>query len=253
MKNKKSILTVTYPVHSYLINDRGNLSVISLFNMFLDAAGQHAHELGLAVDDMMSRNYTWVLSRLKVRMDSWPAWRNEVTVQTWPSGVERLFAYREFRLTGINGGNLGSGVSAWIVIDTETRRPVRPGPILTELHRIIPDSHKIEMLGKLPGFDKYDIRKNFRVLHRDIDMNNHVTSVSYIEWMLESVPDEIYSTAAPMEIEINYLAETWYGDCVISQCNLLNDDHTVFHHSIIRASDHQELSRARTIWKPLNT
>jgi len=246
-----NILTETYPIRFYDVDARGMLSIVSLCNFLQDAAGKHAHELGVAVQNMLDENGIWALSRLSVQMDSYPGWRDQIQVHTWPSGMHKLFAYRDFSLTDRNNNTFGSAVAAWLVIDTVTRRPVRIKPIFDKFNLAIPDREGMNNLDKLPGLDKHEHEKRFSVRHSDIDVNKHVNTVSYVEWVLESIPHEVHDTGTLMELEINFLAETFFGERIISRCLPLSKDHPIFHHSIVREGDFHELVRAKTVWKKL--
>jgi len=37
-----------------------------------------------------------MLSRFFLQIHSYPCWRDELIIQTWPSGAERFFALRDF-------------------------------------------------------------------------------------------------------------------------------------------------------------
>ncbi|MBN1783740.1 MAG: hypothetical protein JW812_02105, partial [Alphaproteobacteria bacterium] len=120
-------------VRSYDIDQYGRLSPLPLCDFLLDAAGNHAQKLGLSLHDLQSRQYTWVLSRMILKMDIYPVWRDTITIHTWPSGIEKLFALRDFEITDEQNRVIGAGVSAWLVIDVESRRPVRIKPFFETL------------------------------------------------------------------------------------------------------------------------
>jgi medium-chain acyl-[acyl-carrier-protein] hydrolase len=43
-------------------------------------------------------------------------------------------------------------------------------------------------LNKLPKIDAADVESRFFVRYHDLDINQHVNNVRYIEWLLESIP-----------------------------------------------------------------
>ncbi len=243
------IWTEIFTVRSYEVDTRGTLSPVSLCNYILDTAGRHAHELGLSVHQLQSESYTWVLSRMALRMIKYPSWGDTVEIQTWPSGIRKLFALRDFNIIDSHGAILGTCATAWLVIDEKTRRPVRVGPFLKKLNMAHTDNVRQETLDKLPALEHYDHEQRFRALHRDLDINRHVTGVSYIEWALECIPVDILNTGVLSELEINYLAETYFRDHVISRCALHGESDSTFLHSIVREDDSRELTRLKTVWK----
>jgi medium-chain acyl-[acyl-carrier-protein] hydrolase len=240
----------TYPTRTYEVDCCNRLSILSMFNFMQDAASKHAQALGVSVRRLLSENCTWLLSRLKIKIAAYPGINDRIQIATWPSGTQRLFALRDFELR--NGSNqvVAAAVSAWLVIDVQRRRPVSILPFVDRLkplegHHVLPDT-----LDKLPGLDKRTHEKKFAARYGDLDVNQHVNNVSLAEWVVEGVPSALLKSSAPVQLEINFLAEAFYEDCILAACNPQNSDNTVYHHSLIRQQDGRELARARSVWQP---
>jgi hypothetical protein len=71
-----------------------------------------------------------------------------------------------------------------------------------------------------------------------------------VDWVVESVPSSLLKTSAPTQLEINFLAEAFFEDCILAACHPQDPDNTVFHHSLIRQQDGRELARAKSVWRP---
>jgi len=277
-QNDKKVLSENYFIHTYDIDKNQRVSTQSICRFLLDSAGIHAYKLGFAVPQMFALNLTWVLSRFSVSMNSYPEWRNTIIIQTWPSGLNRLFAMRDFIIFNEKRDVIGTAKSAWLVIDIESRRPVRPQVIFKDDRTIFRGQASDKKLEKLPGvkpaeegtdsrdteagyraaeninksYPNSDHRQDFSVRYSDLDMNEHVTSRSYIDWVLETVPREIRNSYIIKELEINYLSESRYGDTVTAFSRadtaatesdyLLNFNHSLF---ILNGT---EAARARTSW-----
>src|SRR5512136_2711812 len=112
----------TFPVRLIEIDAHGTLAVGALCDYLQEAAGNHAGSLGLSVASLMERHLTWVLSRLRLRIERQPAAGERLEVRTWPTGVERLFALRDFEVLDEQGHRVAAAVSAWLIIDTAARR-----------------------------------------------------------------------------------------------------------------------------------
>lgn len=245
----QNILKMSYTVRSYEVDAQGNLSIISVCNFLQEAAGFHARELGLAMQYLLNDNYTWVLSRMVIRMNEYPGWGENIQVYTWPSGIEKLFAYRDFRITDKDNHTIGTAATSWIVIDARTRRPVRIKHFLDTMNIDFSDYFPAEKPEKLLRPERYDFEKRFAVRYRDIDVNQHVNNTSYIEWISESMSAEVYNSNILTELHVNFLAETYLGDHVIAGYQTQNDYQNIFLHGIIREQDGQELVRCKTVWK----
>ncbi len=238
------VLRRAYTVRAGDADGGGRLTPSGFCEMFFDAAGRHAHALGVSVDDLIARGHTWMLSRFAFRVEAYPRRWDDVTVSTWPSGRDRLFAYRDFLATGPDGVPFGGGSTAWLVIDLDARRPLRISDVLDE-HKVwfpegLPEHHP----EKLPDAGIADAGAGIPVRWDDIDFNEHVTSGSYIRWALEAVPPDVRSTRALRAFTINYLSETFHGETVTTSSAA---DGSVYRHAI-RSADGRELVRARSEW-----
>ena len=247
--SEPNIWQQTHQIRSYEVDCHHRLAILSIFNFMQEAASRHAEALGVSIQQLLSDNYTWLLSRLKIKIASFPVWQDRITISTWPSGARRLFALRDFQLQDDHHQTVAAAISAWLVLDVAKRRPVRIGPFVDRLkplegRHILPDT-----LDKLPALASRSHIKEFVVRHRDLDINQHVNNVSFVEWLIESVPAEVLNTAVLVELEINFLAEAFYEDRILAACHPLDSLNTSFHHSLIRQQDGQELVRARTKWQ----
>jgi len=246
------VWTEDHAVRSYEADPRGKLSVVSFCNYLQEAAANHAHALGVSILQLIPRNITWVLSRLALRIHDHPEWRETIRVTTWPSGTRGPFSLRDFRVTGKENRILGESVTAWLLIDIGTRLPLRRVPFVSERLPHVKKEHPLKNdLGKLPGLDGCDNEEVFRVRQGDLDMNRHVNNVSYIEWVMESLPPGTGDHAVLTDLEVNYIAEAFSGDHVVARCRKEDEKGLAFRHVILREKDGLELLRARTVWKPV--
>ena len=241
-----------FKIRSYEVDSHSRLSVVSVFNFMQEATSQHAAALGVSIQQLRSENYTWLLSRLKIKMKAYPAWNDRLTVDTWPSGVQRLFALRDFELKDQSNHTVGAALSAWLVLDTVKKRPVRVGSFVDRLKPVEGDHILPDQLDKLPALENHIHERVFRVRHGDLDINQHVNNASYVEWMLEGMPDEVLNELGIVELEINFLAESFLQDRIIACCGPQDLNKREYRHSLIREEDGQELVRARTVWSPLD-
>jgi len=243
-----NILEHDYSIRSYEVDAAGRLSIPSIFNLLQNAASEHALRLGVSVHQLLEKNITWVLSRMILRMESFPAWRDRIRVRTWPSGMQTVFALRDFEIRDHEGRTIGRATSAWIVIDADKRRPMRPTSLADQINAI-EGLHALDHpLNKLPKCEAPQHQSDFFVRYHDLDINQHVNNVSYIEWLLESVPAFGREDLTLRELELNFLGEAFKGDRVIAKCRVEDALQPRFSHTIFREEDQAELIRARTLW-----
>jgi medium-chain acyl-[acyl-carrier-protein] hydrolase len=240
----------TFNVRTVDIDGSGRLHPISFIDYILEAAGEHAAAGGLAVTDLFRKGLTWVLSRFHVEFRRYPLWGGDVTIETWPSGRQPLYATRDFLITDAEGP-LAAATSSWLILDLKTRRPTKTtehleGFPLLEKRALDDDFASLPVLGREDGC------KEFPVFFSDIDLNRHVTASVYMHRALETVPDEILFHRRPASLEVNFRGEAFYGDRLLSRIERLEgDEPTRFLHRLSRAADDKELTLLRTSWSAL--
>jgi medium-chain acyl-[acyl-carrier-protein] hydrolase len=243
------VWTESFRVRAYEVDATGRASVPALANWLQETAGNHATALGWAMDALQAQGRTWVLARLHLCLGHAPAWREDVRVTTWPSGVLRLYALREFRLTGAGEKEFGVATTGWVLLDLAGRRPVRLPSALEEMARRTPNRVLADPFAKLPEVGGVGGGKAFEVRLSELDMNRHANNVSVIAWALDALPDEVVLGTSLAELEIEFRAEALLGDRMLSRVHRLVESSATFLHQLVRESDGREVARARTLWR----
>ena len=191
----------------------GKLTLPSLLNFLQEAAGKHADKLKFGVHDLNISNDTWVLSRMRVEIVRWPEIGENIMVETWPKGFDRLFAIRDFRVYDSKGEILVKAASYWLVVDRISKRPKMMTNISKEL--INPEISAIDQkLGKIPVSKSIDFNFSKKVMSSEIDVNGHVNNVHYSEWVFNTLPAKILKKRKLICYEINYMAEVFVDEKV---------------------------------------
>jgi acyl-ACP thioesterase len=85
----------------------------------------------------------------------------------------------------------------------------------------------------------------------DLDVNLHTNNVKYIKWVTDTYDLEYILNHTPVSLEVNYLAESVFGEEVFIRSDRESNNNS-FVHSVIRSLDNKELSRMRIDWKDCN-
>ncbi len=246
----KKIHSNRFEVMFYELDQSGHVSIKSIFNYLQGTADRHSRNLGTSVNDFSSSGKTWVYSKLKLEMESYPGSEGSVTVKTWRSKAEDFTAYREFTIRDENSIIIGGATAALALIDINTRKPVAiPQEIMNQFspeegHAIGSNFDRIS----LP--EAFHNTKPFYVRLSDLDPNGHVNNAAYVDYLTEAVPENIQREYQIKSIEINFRAEAFYGDLLRSNvfCKK-NNEEKIFLHSLLRNDDKTETTRAITMWK----
>lgn len=245
------LYTETFQVRAYEADPSGRATLPALCNYFQEAAGNHATALGLATDQLGAQDLAWVLARLRLRVGRYPAWREAVTFETWPSAVDRLYAYRDFRAVDSAGAELMCGVSDWLLINPATRRPARMPEWVAELRR----PERARMLppaaGKATTVNDPTHNDVVRVRREDIDLMDHVNNVRYVAWIVEAGAEALGDAHEPASLDLAFRAESGFGDTLHVETSPSEDDPSCLHHRIRRDADGVVAAHGRSTWRPV--
>lgn len=92
--------------------------------------------------------------------------------------------------------------------------------------------------------------KQFSIRYSDIDSNNHVNNVKYVEWAMEAVPLDIINNYTLKRIKVVFEKETTYGDKISSTAaiNVIDENNLKSYHTI-KNSEGTELTLLEADWK----
>lgn len=202
----------TFVVRTYEADYTGHLRLNSLFDYMQESAARNAQQLGFGFEPLAAKGFFWVLSRAMVSFERYPSEGESIVVETWPKGVDRLFALRDFRFYDDGGRELGVGTTAWLVVKAENMRPAKPDSLDIQL----PDFGLSPAIDQTPGkIDEPDEKKaitDFTVSYSDIDINRHTNNAKYVGYALDAIPPDLFENRQITTFRINFLAESKLGD-----------------------------------------
>jgi len=207
-------LVMEFDVRGFDCGYGGPLQPIALANFLQEAAGEHAAALGVGIPELLGRRMTWMLSRVDIRVDECPREGERISVTTWPAGAERLFALRDFRMRGSDGRDLARAVYAYLVVDADARKPLRPQTLFGDRDLRGRDPHPVEG-------HRFDVPEpaeppavSFaqRAWGRHIDLNGHVNNAHILNWLADASPAELREGMELSSIRAEFKAEVISGD-----------------------------------------
>ncbi len=235
-----------YLVRSYESDATGHLAPASVLRYLQETAWNNARALGFALDPREGGPFAWVLSRLRLRMSRYPAWGERVSMETWPLGVDRMLALRDFRLVDAGGGECGRASSGWLIIDAARRRPRRPQQAMPVLATFAGPEPLLGVPGRLEAALPPCEERALQVRYTDIDVNGHVNNVRYFEWVLDSVPSQRLAAARVREVEASFVSEALLGDSVSVRSV---DGPSESRHTVVDLEGGREICRLRLGWQ----
>lgn len=192
-------------------NEATNKALLAIMQ---DIACLHSASVGYGVLEIETKKRAWMLLDWKMEVIKRPKYNDDIKVETWSRKVERLYAYRDFQLKDKEGNIIAIGTSRWIFVDTERKRPVRLTADIADLYESETDKNVfLEEMEDIKCGD-YLFKKDYCVQRRDIDINQHMNNLSYLDMAYEILPEDIYNTKVFNNIRIVYKKEILYGEKV---------------------------------------
>ena len=241
---------VAFTVRSYEAGIANHVTLPTLCNYMQEAAGINADNLGWGIRTLQDEGLTWMLSRLTMNVSRYVPWGETVTVRTWPSGMKgRLIAKRCFQGFDEKGTELFRASSEWLYVDMKAQKIAK-----------LPESFADLVPPGTPGFELPDIGGKFAHLpqvdgsvdiltrHSDLDFNDHVNNVHYVEWILENVEckmENVELSRSPSDIDIVFRQAAKAGEALVSEF-CFDGEKTL--HAIRRTSDNAILATAAMVW-----
>ncbi len=240
--------TKKYRIHVYETGPDSKATISALFNYMQDIASDHAEILGFGREDLLKNKQFWVLSRIYAEINNLPEWKDEVIITTWPSGLNKIFLTRNFCIERPDGSMIASASSSWLVIDSESRRLLRSDRIINFEKLAFQETTSPVRLADKLEWDPRDCESKTRFFIRlsDLDMNLHTNNVNYLKWINDTYDLEFVGKMRPKSVEINYLAESMFGDEI--EIRNGKDNGNALLHSVFKTDGNKEICRARIEW-----
>ena len=174
---------------SYSRTDRnGKVPMHEILNLLQDCSTFHSEDIGRGVSYMKREARAWVLVAYKVIVNRPIMFGQKITIGTSPSKFSSMFASRQYFIKDENGDYLVQADSLWVLIDIQTRKPLRKIRFSSERTKL----------------------ESFKVLKTYIDSNGHMNNANYLRAAEEFLP-----TNFPChEVDIVYNKEAMEGEII---------------------------------------
>ncbi|XP_057509253.1 oleoyl-acyl carrier protein thioesterase, chloroplastic-like [Actinidia eriantha] len=277
-------------VRCYEVGINRTATVETIANLLQEVGCNHAQSVGFSTDgfattpSMRKLHLIWVTARMHIEIYKYPAWSDVVEIETWCQSEGRIWTRRDWIIKDCATGEvIGRATSKWVMMNQDTRRLEKVRDDVREEYMIyfpkeprlaFPEenndsSKKISKLEDPAQFSRLGLVPR----RADLDMNQHVNNVTYIGWVLESLPQKIIDTHELQTITLDYRRECQHDDVVdsltspepfeeatVARLNGSNgsaaaapvkgkEDYCQFLHLLRLSADGLEINRGRTEWR----
>ena len=231
------------------INRFAELTIPKIFDYFQDIAFIHADRMAYAIEKKTQFDFAAVWTQMKGHMDVIPKWKDEITISTWISPVEKgqHLAYRNFAIENSAGTEIGYGYGSFVFFDLKTRRAIPiPDSVLAyptydrnkgrhPFAKLMPLSEDASNPSEMTSIPEIS------AVWSDIDLYQHVNNVRYISWALDNLPHDFLKNHRCHDVEIQFKKEMRLRDrAKISQQNSENNSGAPQRLHVIKSLPHQQ-------------
>lgn len=247
MKNDEQLIHFeTGKIKGYDVDIHQRATIPAMVMMMQEAAMQHVLRIGVSAKELVKENLAWVLHQQYFEFFRQPTLGEKLEIQTNPTGLERIFTYRDFQMKDAKGTQVAQASSSWLLMDTETRKMAKYPKFISDM---LQPSNDFEKLPRPPRMkfkiEKPDFEKTFQVGFHDLDFNGHLSNFYYFKWMLDSMPSDILKNQQLESLQIRFKEECYLND-VIKVLIEKVDEKTYVN---VLLKNEKVLAEGRTIWK----
>lgn len=188
-------------------------SLTTMCDYVIQAASEDATATGAGVEYLYSQSLAWVLMRMSLNIERYPAQLESFTISTWVESIDKLMVRRNMIIRGENGDVIGYAITYWCIINFETRTSQDCRTFPHFFQQIEPVGCALSSPERIRTFEG-ELSSTQTVRYSHIDFNGHTNTTKYIVWMLNSLDINFLRQHEPQRIDINFLHESRYSDKV---------------------------------------
>ena len=223
------------------INRENKATNKAILSYLEDVGGKHSDLAGYGILDIPQTHLSWIIIEWKLRVIRRPNYGEKIKATTWSKNAIRCYAYRDFKVYDEQGNVIILASSKWVLVDTIKGKIVRIDDELLkkyqpELDMFAFDSQN-EDFPKMREPDKYQSEVEYKVRKADIDVNDHMHNLNYVDLANEALPEEVYNKGNLNNIRITYKKEIKLGETVNCKYSFENGKHFV----VVKSQDDKSI------------
>lgn len=202
----------SFRVNSHDVDINGNARPSVVLRYTQECAALQHDTNPPTLDQLRAENKAFILSKVTVNVYEQLKSRDEIDVWCWLAQFKGNSLNRYSQI--FRGETLVCETAAlWAMVDTETRRLIRPTPAdmgfgcSEPLELEIPRLHFPKEL----SFESLGTR---RIDYSDIDVNRHMNNTNYPDMLLDALPSDAMIGRKVTKMTLSYLSEAPLGDTI---------------------------------------
>jgi len=240
-----------FELRYFEMNNSGQATPTTILTLLEETAADHCYSINHSLYDLVEQNVGWVLLSGVMQMDRYPNYKEKIVIRTWLSEYSAIKGLRENLIYDEQQNIIGRAKGLWVFFDIEWRRPIRIFEDIKEQWSSYAEECITQDLSKkIETIEGADYTKKFKVNRYDTDMNKHVNNIRYLQWVMESIPEEIIDNYYLHSIDGRFIAEAQYNDAIVSLTKIGDDENSFIHTIKVRGTE-KVCAKATTQWKKI--
>lgn len=210
-------------------NKNGALKLSTMLKIFEAASTKHSD---IAKDDILAdteNGKAWVLTDWYLTVDKYPVCHQKLSSKTWTEPLSQiLFSTRNYQLFA-DGEPAVRCMSRWIILDLATNRPHKFEKSFLENYE--PEDARLFEDSKFPKFEtpeSFISEKEIILRRSDIDYNDHVHNLTYLDYAMEALPQDVYEKQNFKNLHICYKLAVKPGEKIVCKYTKIQNKHLCF-------------------------
>lgn len=204
--------TKKYQVHTYEVDNDNTLTITALFHYLQDVMIENANSYGASTRFHHEKGLAWVLIDYDIDLYDMPTVFEDVTCGTLPYSFKKYYGYRKYEAK-IQDQLVAKGTGRFVLMNMNDKTLAMPTKELLSLFTDALEKPASLPLSKhrLLDIEPHHI-SSIEVKKSDIDLNNHMNNVKYLEHALDSLNNLNIDLGSVSNIRITYKKECYLGD-----------------------------------------
>ena len=208
--DKETIFEEVERLKFYDCDYKGRMKLSAILKVSAEIAGRDYTVKGYTHEKLWEKEMVFLLSRVSVKIFSYPREQDELITRTWENGKKGAMFLRSTEIECENGELAASIQSGWVLANPITRHIYKPSFFFGDM----PQNEEKLVFAKEIGKIKYDniVHVGDREVRiTDLDENGHVYNSVYADMVCDSFSQENYEKDID-NFRINYISEAVLGE-----------------------------------------
>ncbi len=199
-----------------------------ILEIFENIGTHHSDLAGYGPNDIEKTRVSWVLLDWKIKVIKRPKYGQTLNVSTWGRIKKKVYTYRDFEMYDEENNLCVIGTSKWTIVDIKTGKIEKISDEIYEKYEMEEkDVFNIGELEKIKVPEKFNNEFVYKVSRRDIDLNNHMHNLYYLDLGYEVLPEEVYKKRPFDNVRIQYKKEVKIDDIIKCKYTFDNNEHII--------------------------